>query len=121
MQALRDPANGWVIPGTPTRSPIVRSFFDYNHPMGRALSGLVPEAGGTGRDVVWRWIKAGCPIPGERPAPAVKLEAFELPDATRIAAAVSASALPSRPQLPAETAPPVSEPRLRFGMGGYVH
>ena len=108
MQALRDPANGWVIPGAPARSPIVRSFFDYNHPMGRAFSGLVPEAGGTGRDVVWRWIKAGCPLPDERPAPAVKPEEFDVPAATRMAAAASASAVPSRPQRPPETAPPVS-------------
>jgi hypothetical protein len=124
LAALSDGANGWVVKGQPALSRLVISFFDYNHPMGRALSGPFPEAGGkTGRDLIWNWIKAGCPIPGARPqaaavAPAPPAAGVE----ARAVAAAAASATPARPPTrPLAVRRPARVPRFKDGMGGYVH
>jgi hypothetical protein len=121
LAALRSSRNGWVVVGSPQRSRIVGQLFDYTHPMGHALSGAIHEAGGmTGRDIIWNWIKARCPI---RNFPALDAEA---PDAripeTAESRIASASPLPARtvPQ-PDPTKVLAPGPRLRHGMGGYVH
>jgi hypothetical protein len=66
MRALRDPANGWVVPFDPGASPLILDLARGNNPMGRALDRWFESLGNQiGRQVVIRWIEAGCPIPGE--------------------------------------------------------
>jgi L-Lysine epsilon oxidase N-terminal/L-lysine epsilon oxidase C-terminal domain/Iron-containing redox enzyme len=69
MRALRDPANGWIVPGRPEESPLVVDLLQGTRRMGQALDRRFPSLGNqVGRLVVVRWILAGCPVPGD-PAP----------------------------------------------------
>lgn len=68
MEALADPDNGWIVPGDPESSRFVNELVVDQGRMARALVRVLPEAGGaTGREIVYDWIKAGCPAPGTPP------------------------------------------------------
>lgn len=70
MRTLANPENGWVVPFDPGASGLVVDQARGNRPMGRALDRRFISLGNQiGRLVVIRWIEAGCPIPGEPPAP----------------------------------------------------
>ena len=119
LAALRSPRNGWVVVGNPSQSRLVGQFFEYTHPMGRALSGTVPEAGGaTGRDIIWNWIKAACPIPGLGSARIAAPDA-RFPDTPE--SRIAATALARTTEIVGGAPAPKPGPRLRHGMGGYVH
>lgn len=74
LRELRNPANGWVVPGRADDSPLIVDLARASRPMGAALDARYRAIGGQiGRRVLLRWIDAGCPIPGEpqtfEPAP----------------------------------------------------
>ncbi|SDD09359.1 Iron-containing redox enzyme [Bradyrhizobium brasilense] len=66
MRALKDPDNGWVVPGSPSQSPLLADVARGGRPMGDALDKRYPTIGNRiGRQIVIEWVRAGCPIPGE--------------------------------------------------------
>jgi hypothetical protein len=68
MRALADPKNGWVVPSRADLSPLVVDMLQGNRRMGRVLNQRFACVGNEiGRLVVVRWVRAGCPIPGEAP------------------------------------------------------
>lgn len=70
MKALRNPDNGWVVPFDPGNSSIVLELAQGGRAMGRALDRRFPSLGNQiGRQVLIKWIDAGCPIPGEASPP----------------------------------------------------
>jgi len=66
MQALADPANGWIIPGNPDGSRFMTQLVDSTNTMGWAFVQPAPMGGGSCRDVARNWIAAGCPLPPEK-------------------------------------------------------
>lgn len=78
MRALKDPENGWIVPFRPAESPIVLDLASAGRAMGRALDRRFVSLGNQiARQVLIKWIEAGCPIPGET-APS-KLETLPKP------------------------------------------
>ncbi|RTL65953.1 MAG: hypothetical protein EKK41_19595, partial [Hyphomicrobiales bacterium] len=71
MRALAAPENGWVVKGAPQDSPLVADMARGGRPMGEALDKRYPEIDNRiGRQILIEWIRAGCPIPGDKaPAP----------------------------------------------------
>jgi hypothetical protein len=70
MRAIADPKNGWVVPFDPGASGLIVDQARGSKPMGVALDRRFASiANQMGREVVIRWIEAGCPIPGEGAAP----------------------------------------------------
>ncbi len=66
MKALKNPENGWVVPGQPDESALLVDMARADRPMGKALDERFPAAGNQiGRRIILEWIDAGCPIPGE--------------------------------------------------------
>jgi hypothetical protein len=63
MEALADPANGWITPGNPDGSRFMTELVDSSNTMGWAFAQPAPEGSGTCRDVAHSWIAAGCPLP----------------------------------------------------------
>jgi hypothetical protein len=69
LGALRDPENGWIVPGAPSDSPWLVSLLGGNGAMAQAFREVVPDTGGrTFKQVFAQWIAEGCPI-GGRVAP----------------------------------------------------
>jgi len=67
MKALKDPVNGWAIPGRPEDSPLVIDLASGARPMGKILDRRFPTINNRiGRLIIVDWILAGCPIPGEK-------------------------------------------------------
>ena len=73
LGALRNPANGWIVPGDATSSPLITQLLAGNGDMARAFRDFVPEqvasngknAGSyTFKQVLAMWTDAGCPIRG---------------------------------------------------------
>jgi len=70
MRALRDPDNGWIVPGSPADSPIIADIARGGRPMGDALDKHYPSINNRiGRQILIEWVRAGCPMP-EDPLPA---------------------------------------------------
>ncbi len=66
MRALRAPGNGYVVPYQPARSPLIVDLLRPGRDMGRHLDRHFSRLQGrVGRMIVFEWIAAGCPIPGE--------------------------------------------------------
>ena len=66
LRALRDPENGWIVPGEPSDSPWLVSQLGGNGPMAQAFREVVPDTGGlTFKQVFAQWIAAGCPVAGQ--------------------------------------------------------
>ena len=63
MEALADPANGWITPGNPDGSRFMTELVDANNTMGWAFVQPAPDGSGTCREVAHSWIAAGCPLP----------------------------------------------------------
>jgi hypothetical protein len=71
MEALRDPANGWVIPGNVTESRLFTTLLASNSRMSRFLAQTVPELGDKpARKIIIDWIASGCDVPGDDAVPA---------------------------------------------------
>jgi hypothetical protein len=72
LRAIANPENGWVVPGRPEESALLIDMARGDKPMGRALDQRFASVGNVvGRRVIYEWIAAGCPIPGEpKPQPA---------------------------------------------------
>jgi hypothetical protein len=67
MKTIANPDNGWVVPGDPGASNLVLDLAKGGRPMGRALDRRFASLGNqVGRQVVIKWIEAGCPLPGEK-------------------------------------------------------
>jgi len=67
MRALSNPDNDWVVPFDPGSSSFILELAKGDRPMGAALDRRFSSLGNLiGRQVVIRWIEAGCPIPGEK-------------------------------------------------------
>ena len=63
MRALANADNGWIVPGSPERSRLVRELLR-DGPMGERLRATRPLLGSTrGAEVIVDWIRAGCPDP----------------------------------------------------------
>ena len=70
MAALRDPRNGWIIPGDAPNSRFVRELLGGRRPMARFLSHPIPEIGGkTARQIILGWINAGAELPEDKTRP----------------------------------------------------
>lgn len=68
LRALRDPENGWIVPGAPSDSPWLVSMLGGNGAMAQAFREVVPDTGGlTFKQVFARWIADGCPVAGQVP------------------------------------------------------
>lgn len=64
MSALAE--SSFVVPGNPEHSPLVNEYLRPQRPMARFLSREISELGGVAaREVIVRWISAGCPLPDE--------------------------------------------------------
>jgi L-Lysine epsilon oxidase N-terminal/L-lysine epsilon oxidase C-terminal domain/Iron-containing redox enzyme len=69
MRALRDPDNGWIVPGSPADSPLIADIARGGRPMGDALDKRYPSINNRiGRQILIEWVRAGCPMP-EDPLP----------------------------------------------------
>ena len=65
---LKDPENGWVVPGSPAESPLLADIARGGRLMGEALDkryALINDR--IGRQIMIEWVRAGCPIPGDPP------------------------------------------------------
>ena len=66
MAALRDQQNGYIVPFLPAQSALIVDLLRPGRTMGRALDQRFESLfGQIGRMVIYEWILAGCPIPGE--------------------------------------------------------
>ncbi|MFG1265649.1 LodA/GoxA family CTQ-dependent oxidase [Xanthobacter aminoxidans] len=66
MRALRDPANGWIVPGSPADSALVADIARGGRPMGNTLDKRFAAINNRiGRQIIIEWVRAGCPLPGE--------------------------------------------------------
>jgi hypothetical protein len=64
LRALAEPRNGYVTPGQPQLSPLFATFAAPTGPMGPVFDRPAPGGvEGTCRDILFRWIEAGCPVP----------------------------------------------------------
>jgi hypothetical protein len=64
MQALIDPRNKYITPGSLNDSPFLNDLLAPSNPMGEVFANVVVGTGGkTGRDIVKDWISADCPTP----------------------------------------------------------
>lgn len=71
MRTLRDPKNGWIVNFRPAESALIVDLMRPGRPMGAALDHRFPKLfNQVGRMIVYEWIAAGCPLPGETPDPA---------------------------------------------------
>jgi hypothetical protein len=67
MRTLKDPRNGWIVPYRPAESALVADLMRPGRTMGTQLDRRIPQLfDQIGRMIVYEWIAAGCPIPGER-------------------------------------------------------
>jgi hypothetical protein len=67
MSALSNPENDWIVPFDPGSSSFILELAKGDRPMGAALDRRFSSLGNLiGRQVVIRWIEAGCPIPGKK-------------------------------------------------------
>jgi hypothetical protein len=73
LGALRNPVNGWIVPGDATSSPLITQLLAGNGDMARAFRDFVPEQVAsdtktpgpyTFKQVLAMWTDAGCPIRG---------------------------------------------------------
>jgi len=66
MRALKDPENGWVVPGSAADSALTADIARGGRPMGDALDKRYPMINDRiGRQIMIEWVRAGCPIPGD--------------------------------------------------------
>lgn len=63
MQALADPGNGWIVPGSPNQSRFLTQLVNGDNAMADAFSQEVPGLSKTWKDIATEWIQQGCPIP----------------------------------------------------------
>jgi hypothetical protein len=69
LRALASPGNGYVTPGHPESSRLFTELARPTGPMGPVFTQPAPGgAGETCRDVLFRWIEQGCPVPSIVPA-----------------------------------------------------
>jgi hypothetical protein len=73
MQALADPANGWITPGNPGQSRFFTQLINGDNAMADDFNQQAPGLAKTWRDIATDWIRQGCPVP-----PAAKPEAFSI-------------------------------------------
>jgi len=67
MSVLRDPDQGFIVPHRPAKSALVVDLMRPGRDMGKALDQRFESVfGQIGRMVVYEWILAGCPLPGEK-------------------------------------------------------
>jgi hypothetical protein len=68
MAALASPVNDIIVPGEPENSRFITELIAPTGPMGSVFSGpATPPAAGARRDVVYRWVEAGCPMIATHP------------------------------------------------------
>jgi hypothetical protein len=73
MKALRDPANGWIVPFRPWESAIIVDLLKPGRRMGAALDQRFPQLfDQVGRMVIYEWILSGCRLPSEPVPPEEK-------------------------------------------------
>jgi hypothetical protein len=66
LKILSDEANGWIVKFRPAQSPIVFDMLRPARQMGQQLDRVFPDLlDQIGRMIIYEWIAAGCPIPGE--------------------------------------------------------
>jgi hypothetical protein len=64
LRALAEPANGYVTPGHSDLSPMFTNLAAPTGPMGPIFDQPAPgKMGGISRDILFRWIEEGCPVP----------------------------------------------------------
>ena len=129
LRALREPYNGWIVPGNAYASPLLTKMLAGNNAMAAAFREYVPDKvdipkvllqpGQTGpytyKQILAFWVNDGCPVKGmiepglkvQRQAAAKALAAVR--GKTLPAAALAALAAPEPPAKPAA-------PRRRYGM-----
>jgi hypothetical protein len=78
MQALSNPANGWIVPGDPRQSKFLTQLVDGVNAMGDAFSGEAPGGTMSWKDVATEWIQQGCPIPSAVEAEPLALSSVNL-------------------------------------------
>ncbi|HVE85710.1 MAG TPA: LodA/GoxA family CTQ-dependent oxidase [Myxococcales bacterium] len=120
LAALRDPVNGWIVPGNDAASPLLTQLLSGNGAMAQDFRQAVPErvAGGsanpgpyTMKQVLAMWVNAGCPIRG-----AVHQAATAKAPAAVVAAATATATTAKEP--PASKGPSAPRRPLRiYGMG----
>ena len=71
MQALSDPSNGWITPGSPSQSRFLTQLVNGDNAMADAFNQEAPGLLKTWKDIATEWIQGGCPIP-----PSGKPESF---------------------------------------------
>src|SRR5207253_8809966 len=120
MQALANPANGWIVPGDASSSRFVNELLSGGHPMGRVFSEVAPgTAHTTWRSIAVNWINAGCPIPSEGFAATVPPRQRLAPTTSLVAAAAEPL---SRMALQANSITVGGAPAPEFVLGmGLVH
>jgi hypothetical protein len=147
LGALRNPTNGWIVPGDATASPLITQMLSGNGDMALAFRDFVPDrvarngqkgASVTFKQVLAMWTDAGCPIHGFVEASASRR--FAAAKARRPAAVAAAAvagagvvaigvlpeggfAAPTAAAKPAAAASPAAKPGARpvrpriYGMG----
>ncbi|MGA2191510.1 MAG: iron-containing redox enzyme family protein [Steroidobacteraceae bacterium] len=66
LKILANQDNGWIVPYRPAQSPIIFDLLRPARQMGQQLDRVFPDLlDQVGRMVIYEWIAAGCPIPGE--------------------------------------------------------
>jgi hypothetical protein len=64
LRALAEPRNGYITPGQPESSRLFTDLANPTGPMGAVFDQRAPGgAAGTCRDILFQWIKQGCPVP----------------------------------------------------------
>jgi hypothetical protein len=143
LGALRNPVNGWIVPGDASSSPLITQLLAGNGDMAQAFRDIVPEQVAsdavtpgpyTFKQVLVMWTDAGCPIrrapePSAAARRLVAAKARQLAPAGLAAAGAGVAGLPAGFELPADVlagaarTAPAAKPAVKtqrrriYGMG----
>ncbi|HKR65437.1 MAG TPA: LodA/GoxA family CTQ-dependent oxidase, partial [Thermoanaerobaculia bacterium] len=124
MGALRNPLNGWIVPGNAAASPLLTQMLSGNNDMAKAFREFVPEHVGrdakipgpyTCKQVLAMWTDQGCPIHGVIDD-SLKIQKQQTPAKGRLK--VKDGGTPEAPPAAEAPAKPIFvRPKRIYGMG----
>jgi hypothetical protein len=120
LGALRNPVNGWIVPGDAASSALITQMLAGNGDMAQAFREIVPEATAEGvpltmKQVLSMWTDRGCPIRGVV-EPSLTSKKQVQPEGARMSIRERAKPGVPGPGVPAQK-PEIIRPKRIYGMG----